>query len=250
MPIEVNGQTVGDIQLNGNTIGEVQVDGTTVYTSVVPIPTNGLEIHLTVRDPNSYPGSGSTWFDISGNNRDHFTNATFTQFDGVDAFDTYSNDRIVGFSESPTIASTYTYIGWAVETTESGTWRTLWRTEPDDHPLLVLSGGTAIGSYENGGSDFRSSGLDVVNDNARNNWTMYTVRGNSNNTMTFYLDRRRASGSIGENHVPGNRHDAFGGVDSGGQEFPYVGEMLLYNRALADSEIDAVYDATAPFFQP
>jgi len=33
MPIERNGQTVGDITLNGNTIGEVTVNGTVVFTS-------------------------------------------------------------------------------------------------------------------------------------------------------------------------------------------------------------------------
>jgi len=252
MPIELNGQTVGDITLSGNTIGEVTVNGTTVYTSAAAaIPANGLEIHLTLRDSNSYPGSGNTWFDISGNGRDHDANASFTQFNGVPAFKTLGPDTIFpNYGQGPTIASTYTYIGWAVETTESGTWRTLWRTEPQDHPLLVIDGGTAIGSYDNSGPDFRSSGLDVVSDNARNNWTMYTVRGNSDNTMTFYLDRRRASGSIGDNHVPGNEHFAFGTEPGGGQEFPYVGEMLLYNRALSDAEIDAVYDSTAGFFQP
>jgi len=250
MPIELNGQTAGDITLNGNTIGEVTVNGTTVYTSVA-VPANSLEIHLTLRDSNSYPGSGDTWFDISGNGRDHNAFANFTQFNGIPAFDTLNTSNIYpNYGDGPTIASTYTYIAWAAETTGSGNWRTLWRPEPEDHPLIVQDGGTAIGSYENNGSQFRSSGLDVVSDNARNNWTMYTVRGNSNNTMTFYLDRRRASGSIGENHVPGNRHFAFGGSGTGGQEFPYVGELLLYNRALSDAEIDAVYDITAGFFQP
>jgi len=43
MPIEVNGQPVGDITLNGNTIGEVQVNGTTVYTSqALPVAYSNL----------------------------------------------------------------------------------------------------------------------------------------------------------------------------------------------------------------
>jgi hypothetical protein len=33
------------------------------------IPTNNLQIHLDATKSSSYPGSGTTWFDISGNNR-------------------------------------------------------------------------------------------------------------------------------------------------------------------------------------
>jgi hypothetical protein len=251
VPIERNGNIVDEVVLNGSIINEVTVDGAAVYSDAA-IPANGLELHLAVRDNNSYSGSGNTWFDISGNGRDHNANATFTQFNGIDAFKTLNSENIFpDYGQGPTITSTFTYIGWAVETPESGTWRTLFRTVPDDHPLLVLSGGTDIGSYENGDANFRSSGLDVVNDNARNQWTMYTVRGNSDDTMTFYLDRRRATGSIDENHVSGNEHFAIGGNSTGpSQEFPFIGEVLLYNRALSDAEIDDVYDSTKEFFQP
>ena len=31
-------------------------------------PSNGLVLCLDSRNPRSYPGSGTTWFDISGNN--------------------------------------------------------------------------------------------------------------------------------------------------------------------------------------
>lgn len=68
MPIELNGQTVGDITLNGNTIGEVTVNGTTVYTGQRNIARDSLLIELDMADSNSYPGSGTDWFDISGNN--------------------------------------------------------------------------------------------------------------------------------------------------------------------------------------
>jgi len=49
MPIEVNGQTVGDIQLNGNTIDEVTLNGTVVYSSG---PEAGTHYYL-IRDTSS-----------------------------------------------------------------------------------------------------------------------------------------------------------------------------------------------------
>jgi len=42
MPIEINGQPIGDIQLNGNTIGDVTVNGTTVFTSGLEQRPDGL----------------------------------------------------------------------------------------------------------------------------------------------------------------------------------------------------------------
>jgi hypothetical protein len=38
------------------------------------IVTDGLVLHLDAADKNSYPGSGSTWYDLSGNNHGALTN--------------------------------------------------------------------------------------------------------------------------------------------------------------------------------
>ena len=55
---------------------------------------DGLVLALDAGDKNSYPGSGTTWFDVSGNNNGTLTNGpTFNSsnggsivFDGVDDF--------------------------------------------------------------------------------------------------------------------------------------------------------------------
>jgi hypothetical protein len=50
------------------------------------ILTDGLQLHLDAADKNSYPGSGSTWYDLSGNNR-NFTiyNSSYYSFSGNNA---------------------------------------------------------------------------------------------------------------------------------------------------------------------
>lgn len=50
------------------------------------ILTDGLQLHLDAADKNSYPGSGSTWYDLSGNNR-NFTlyNSGYYSFSGNNA---------------------------------------------------------------------------------------------------------------------------------------------------------------------
>jgi hypothetical protein len=57
------------------------------------IVTNGLVLALDAANPKSYPGSGTTWFDLSGNNN-HFTlynsptlnSSGYFVFDGVDDY--------------------------------------------------------------------------------------------------------------------------------------------------------------------
>lgn len=39
-----------------------------------PIPTNGLQLWLDATNPDSYPGTGTTWSDLSGNGYDFTLN--------------------------------------------------------------------------------------------------------------------------------------------------------------------------------
>lgn len=55
------------------------------------IVTSGLVLALDARNPNSYPGSGNTWYDLSGNgahgtliNSPTYNSAGYITFDGVD----------------------------------------------------------------------------------------------------------------------------------------------------------------------
>lgn len=73
-------------------------------------PTDGLLLCLDSRNPRSYPGSGTTWFDISGNNNHGtltsgpvFTSNGFS-FDGVDDY--------VSVPNLPSLTSQYTLAAW------------------------------------------------------------------------------------------------------------------------------------------
>jgi len=80
------------------------------------IVTNGLVLALDAADRNSYPGSGTTWFDVSGNNN-HITltnGPTFDNssiksisFDGVDDFGTINSNASLTMSQ-PTLIVTCT----------------------------------------------------------------------------------------------------------------------------------------------
>ncbi len=55
-----------------NIINDPLPTTTTTTTTVPPFTTDGLLIYLDASSPSSYPGSGTTWFDLSGNTN-HFT---------------------------------------------------------------------------------------------------------------------------------------------------------------------------------
>ena len=40
--------------------------GIKILMQTIPLVTDGLILHLDARNPASYPGSGTTWFDLSG----------------------------------------------------------------------------------------------------------------------------------------------------------------------------------------
>ena len=52
------------LDLNGNIIDSGSISNSTFSNSIV---TDGLILHLDAGNKNSYPGSGATWTDISGN---------------------------------------------------------------------------------------------------------------------------------------------------------------------------------------
>lgn len=82
------------------------------------IVTNGLKVYLDGANPKSYPGSGTTWSDISGNLQDGvMTSTTFGSnamtFDGTNSYVTCPNQNYI------TYTGTYTFSVW-LNTTNGG----------------------------------------------------------------------------------------------------------------------------------
>ena len=70
--------------------------------------TNGLVTHLDAINPKSYPGSGNSWFDTSGNGNDmtltgvtYNTNFGSYQFNGVNDYMYIPNNPIINFPSTP-----------------------------------------------------------------------------------------------------------------------------------------------------
>ncbi len=208
------------------------------------IITNGLVIQLDANNSASYPGTGTSVYDVTSGFTHTLTDgATFTTLSGVKTFDcTSTNRRILCNGTGPTLpTSGYTYITWARILSSSTGWRTLLRSLPNDHPILVQVGTDNLGFYDNNTSAFIDSGYDITT--IKDTWVQYTIVADSSSTI-FYINGTQV-GSIAYG-AGGNTHNAWGGWPS--QPFGYVANLFYYNRKLSLSEITQQYNVLASRF--
>lgn len=213
------------------------------------IVTDGLTLCLDAGDTNSYSGSGSTIYDLCGTYHSTGSNFLFQTIDGVKCF-RLNGGGIVDAGTTFQIGSSHTFNGWARIFTNASTanWRTLWRTQPDDHVLLVSygSGGGSdgdIGYYDNNAGGFVSFGVNVNTLGIEAKWTMYTVVGAAASGSSLYLNGQYIS-SVNYRCF-GNYWDAWGGTSTGGQPFGEFASTQIYqNKALSADEILQNYNAT------
>jgi hypothetical protein len=208
----------------------------TATATAIPSPV----VYLDANDPASYPGSGTTVTDLSGNNYTHtLTGATYTVLNGVKCFDcTTGTKRVVVNGTGPTLpTSGYTYITWArLEAGDPASFRTLLYTNsPRYTPITIPNGTNTLGYWD---TEFRSSGYDLAS--AVGVWVQYAVVGD-NSSQTFYINGSQAGNSIAYG-AGGTTHFGWGANHTIGQPWGYVANMFLYTTKLTQEQIQQIYD--------
>ncbi len=206
------------------------------YTSWLSIVTPGLIMQLDANNSTSYPGAGTTVYDLTGAYNHTLSTATFTTLSGVKCFNENSGHIRVNGTGPTLPTSGYTYVTWARIKTSSSSWRTLFRTAPNDHPILVEINTDNLGFYDNDTPSFKDSGYDVTP--IEDVWVQYSVVGD-NSSSIFYINGAQVGTSVAFG-AGGNRHDYWG---LNGQEFGYLANLYLYNRKLTTTEILQNYNA-------
>lgn len=210
------------------------------------IVTDGLVLCLDAANPKSYPGSGTTWFDLSGNGNDgtlvngpifDSNDGGALNFDGVDA---KATTNISSFGNNTT------WEAWVNRTTNANSYnmfmgRTL--------PYFGLRTGNIIFSNSIGGSQrtLNSTGFTPAN----NTWYYLTftteydgestvpkiyINGIFNNSTTFTGSQSSATGFF-----------AIGEGRSTNPWYPFNGKISavkIYNRTLTPQEIQQNFQAT------
>lgn len=218
--------------------------------------TNGLILHLDAASSISYPGSGSTWYDLSDSgynftiNPSAFTTGTVKYMNFNGSFGMAK--RVVGGSLTDIpVTSDITIIGIIKVKNSTGDYRTLTRSASSDHQVLIDVGTNNLGMYDNDAIGFISSGYDIStlpNYDTQFNFLVWRLSSSS----PYYQFQYNTSSVVGtitnSSAALNNGFAAIGGyhgfdinVNSGSQFFGSINAFLCYNRHLSAGEISQMY---------
>jgi hypothetical protein len=209
------------------------------------IVSSGLLLQLDANNSTSYPGSGTTVYDLTDSYNHTLIGATFTTLSGIKCFDcTTGNNRVDANGTGPTLPTTgYTYITWARLINNNSGFRTLLYTKGARKitPITIPNGTSTLGYWA---TAFVSSGYDVSS--SAGIWAQYAIVGD-NVSQTFYINGSQVGSAINEGSG-GNTHWGVGNNDIVAQPFGHVANLYLYNRKLSIAEITQNYNAIKPTY--
>ncbi len=201
------------------------------------IVTDGLVLALDAANDKSYPGSGTTWNDLSGNgnngtltNGPTFNSGGYLNFDGTN--DHVVLDNTVSLNDF-TATAVYT-----VNSLNNG-WAMFFGSDDTDNFIGIGDSGTILRVQ-----DVNSANSDLSYSSTLNKLTFLQVI-QSGNTNTWYIDGQ----SVGTSTNP-----SYGGMEITHMVFYANGNSLgiwagnyyiasIYNRALSASEVQQNYNA-------
>ena len=214
------------------------------------IITQGLVLALDAADRNSYPGSGTTWTDLSGNgNTGTLTNGpTYSSsdggsivFDGVDDYVNCGNSTTLNMSTETTLIHwlKFSGAGWS--------------------PFIGKLTNSATNNYRVWLGSDRGFDVELTNDSFKplftltstelplNSWCCLGMRFKSDGTLSGFFNgikKNTVTKSIG----PTNSGNFLIGTDNGVYGGGSISCIKLYNRALSDAEIQQNFNATRSRF--
>lgn len=228
------------------------------------IITDGLVLNLDATNPQSYPGTGTTWFDRSGyNNNGTLTNGpTYLQergrgtivFDGVDDYGAFPAGNITSGSVSMLFWISGSYQNYYLSVFERNSVTGTGLTTPIPSNGWVQVGFMAVSGSSNkfviNGTVYNANGAanfpyDFASYKPIFGMNPYGLfAGNSTPNMSFHL--QPAGGGYGGFNWVDFAYKAIGITTTSGNRRYFTGGIssaLIYNRMLSDQEVLQNYNA-------
>jgi hypothetical protein len=205
------------------------------------IVTNGLALALDAGNPNSYSGSGTTWYDLSGNGKNATMSATnapvFTTLNGIKCFQTSDLSSQYFYVSNYTFSTTgRTYELWINQTTVSIGYQT-WA---DDN----LTERVLFGLYNDGFYIYPSLLQPAAISVGQWTYVAYTIAGDNGTTAMGYKNGNLiTSGTYGYNLASGTGTLYLMGDNQGEGMSGHCALVRTYNRVLTPTEIAENYNA-------
>ena len=220
---------------------------------VNPIITSGLVLHLDAGIASSYPGSGTTWFDLSGNNNGTLENGpTYSSANGGSLVFDGENDRVSAFPTQISGTGSKTISMWIKINTTSRTGIAGTRSLSEwGWGFTVNRNGTgSLAFYDTRGSEFYvAAGLGT------NIWYNVCVTYDNSRIVTLYVNGLQVG--ISSTPFAALNASTFKGVIGNEDEYtdrfyhPFKGniaQVAIYSRAISAAEVLENYNALRPRF--
>ena len=228
----------------------INAGDTTYYQAKRGIVQDGLVLNLDAAVDQSYPGNGTTWYDLAGSNSGTLTNSpTFDRDNGgsivFDATDEYVS---LGSSIVPNgdFALTF-WININSVANAGGDYARLFASSQDYIEISVSSGGS-LKYYKRNGGGWQS----VYNSLSTSSWS-YIVYVRDGSDDLFYVGSNNvftSSGGAHPYHVNIYGHKI--GIRYSTNLEPFGGDVSVvtaYNKALTAAEVLQNYNATKGRFE-
>jgi hypothetical protein len=209
--------------------------------------TNGLTLHLDPNNSESYSGTGTTWFDISGNDADITLVNTPTYNSGAPSYFTFNGTNEYGTGTKGNVIPTteYTKIVWFYLNGYLD--NNLVSSATGGHFLFMGASSNKIYSGHANWNLLGGTYLDYPSTSTINLNTWYNVALTFNTTdgMTLYINGAQDSTyTARKNAHSGNGSTNIATFGGGNLLNGRVGEVFCYNRKLTGGEILQNYNST------
>ena len=199
------------------------------------VVTQGLVLALDAADRNSYPGSGTTWTDLSGNGHNITLGSSVSfvnSFGGVLNFP--ENENGYGRNTSMNLSSSNFTVMSFVRKNSNGN---------DGRTITAYNNNWLLGHHDNTYGDYFAEGWvnDVSSPSSDTTWRMFTGTGNiSSDSYSLYINDQlivtNSGGSAGPNGWNLNNQ-------AGQYSDCQIATLICYNRVLTASEIQQNFNA-------
>jgi hypothetical protein len=228
-----------------------------VSVSSIPIISNGLILYLDAGNAASYPGSGTTWTDVSGNintgtliDGPIYTSGTpsYFTFDGTNDYVLANNTNLNSLSLTSRFSNTsVSHFSWVYPTGAGVLVAELGQTAPNsgwhDSNIEISAGGAfSFSTWHNGLTS------KVVSTNQLFNIWYYVGFTYDGTTLTAYINGSSIGTTTFTRTAPSQTHYAlfaadFTNMGTGGQGIGRCASFSVYNRALSASEVLQNYNS-------
>ena len=242
MAVKISNAFLTKLQMqNANMNIFEDLHGSAAIIETVPvIPSDGLVMYIDASIPESYSGTGNTWYDLSGNNHNITLGSTVSytsDFEGVLTFPENGN----GYGRNTTMnlsTSNYTVITYVRKLANSNNGRT----------VTAYQNNWLIGHHDDTYGDYYAEGWinNISSPKSDTTWRMFAGTGHiSNDVYQLYInDSLIVQNNLGSQGPRGwnlnNQYNQYSNCQ--------IANIIVYNRVLTATEIQNIYMGTKSRF--